>query len=183
MSTHTCPWWLGYLLLAPMRRLHENPRSLLAPHVREGMRVLEPGPGMGFFTLELARLVGPRGRVVAVDLQERMLAALRRRAGRAGLADRIETRVCEPGDLGVGDLAGTIDFAVLIHMLHEVDDQAGFLRSLAAALKPGGAVLLIEPRGHVTAEAFEASLQRAAAAGLPVAERPAGKRLIAVLRR
>jgi len=183
MSSHTCPWWAGYLLASPVRRLFENPRALLTPHVREGMRVLEPGPGMGFFTLELARLVGPRGKVVAVDLQEQMIAGLRRRAVRAGLADRIEGRVCGPDDLGVGDLAGSFDLAVLIHMLHEVDDQAGFLRSLAAALKPGGGVLVVEPRGHVSPAAFQASLERAAAAGLSVAGRPAGRKLMAILRR
>ena len=51
MSTHTCPWWLGYLLASPLRRLFENPTTRLAPYVREGMFVLEPGPGMGFFAL------------------------------------------------------------------------------------------------------------------------------------
>ena len=80
MSSHACPWWLGYLLASPVRRLFENPAARLAPYVREGMLVLEPGPGMGFFTLELARMVGETGRVVAVDLQEKMLAALRRPA-------------------------------------------------------------------------------------------------------
>ena len=60
-----CPWWAGYILASPLRRLIQDPRSLLAPYVHPGMTVLEPGPGMGFFTLELARLVGPAGRVIA----------------------------------------------------------------------------------------------------------------------
>ena len=55
MAHRVCPWWLGYLLASPLRRLMANPRKLLAPYVHEGMTVLEPGPGMGFFTLELAR--------------------------------------------------------------------------------------------------------------------------------
>jgi len=147
------------------------------------MRVLEPGPGMGFFTLELAWLVGPRGKVVAVDLQEQMIAGLRRRAAKAGLADRVEGRVCGPDDLGIGDLAGSFDLVVLIYVLHEVDDQARFLAALAAALKPGGGALVVEPRGHVSPAAFQASLERAAGAGLSVAGRPAGRRLMAVLRR
>ncbi len=184
MSTHTCPWWLGHLLTSPVRRLFDNPRTRLAPYVREGMRIFEPGPGMGFFTLELARLVGPGGRVVAVDLQPQMIAGLRRRAGRAGLADRIEARVCAPGgDLGIGDLAGSFDLAVVIYMLHEVDGQERFLQAIAAALKPGGGVLVVEPRGHVSPAAFQASLDRAAAAGLVVAEPPAGRELRALLRR
>jgi hypothetical protein len=52
------PWWLGYLLVSRMRRLSQDPGKVLAPYVREGMTVLEPGPCMGFFTLELARLAG-----------------------------------------------------------------------------------------------------------------------------
>ena len=75
------------------------------------MTVLEPGPGMGFFTLELARLVGPEGRVIAVEVQPQMIAGLRRRAERATLIDRIETRpaisarVHNPGGLQRGHAA------------------------------------------------------------------------------
>lgn len=59
MSHRVCPWWVGYLLASLMRRLLQDLARILAPHVREGMTVLEPGPGIGFFTLELARRVGP----------------------------------------------------------------------------------------------------------------------------
>jgi len=66
MAEHhsVCPWWMGYLLACPLRRLWQDPANIVAPYVREGMTVLEPGPGMGFFTLELARRVGASGRVV-----------------------------------------------------------------------------------------------------------------------
>jgi len=73
MSKRVCPWWLGYLLASPIRRLLHNPTRILTPFVRPGMTVLEPGPGMGYFTLELARLVGTSGRVVAVDVQPKMI--------------------------------------------------------------------------------------------------------------
>jgi ubiquinone/menaquinone biosynthesis C-methylase UbiE len=71
MKHGVCPWWLGYWLISPVRRLGQNPHDILLPYVREGMTVLEPGPGMGFFTIELARLVGASGKVVAVDVQPR----------------------------------------------------------------------------------------------------------------
>ena len=183
MSTHTCPWWLGYLLVTPLRRLKEKPEEILGPYVRPGMTVLEPGPAMGFFTLELARLVGPGGRVVSVDLQEKMLAALRRRAQKAGLADRIETRLCRQDDLGIGDLAGRVDFVLLIHVLHEVSDQTRFLQAIHAALKPGGTVLFIEPRGHVSDEAFQASVKRATDLGFELAEPADGRKVRVLLRR
>jgi predicted methyltransferase len=69
MPREVFPWWAGYLLLFPARRLLQDPRKILAPYVSEGMTVLEPGPAMGFFTLELARLVGPAGRVIADEIR------------------------------------------------------------------------------------------------------------------
>jgi ubiquinone/menaquinone biosynthesis C-methylase UbiE len=165
MSHDVCPWWLGYLLASPVRRLFQRPEEILAPHVREGMKVLEPGPGMGFFTLELARRVGPAGRVVAVDLQERMLAGLLRRARKAGLADRIEARLASDGALGIGDLAGTIDLVLAFAVLHELPDLGRFFAEVRRAMAPGGRVLVAEPAGHVSPADFEATLATAERAG------------------
>src|SRR5215475_14588300 len=74
-----CPWWVGYLITSPFRKLWQNPALILEPHIRAGMTVLEPGPGMGFFTLEIAKLVGSSGRVVAVDVEPQMIEGLKRR--------------------------------------------------------------------------------------------------------
>lgn len=167
-----CPWWLGPLLASPIRRLWQNPRRILAPHVRPGMTVLEPGPGMGFFTLPLARLVGPTGLVVAVDVQPRMLEGLRRRTERAGLAGRIETRLARGDDLAVADLAGKVDLAVALWVVHELPDQARFFAQVRRALRPGGQVFVVEPRGHVSRVAFDETLRIAEAAGLVRLEPP-----------
>ena len=173
MSSRVCPWWLGYVLVSPLRRLVEPPRALVGPHVRPGMLVVEPGCGMGFFTLELARLVGPAGRVVAVDVQERMLAGLRRRARRAGLTARIDARLASPDRFGIEDLERSADLAVAIHVVHEAPDARRFFTELARALKTGGRVLFVEPRGHVGAGRFGDELAAAVSAGLVVASRPA----------
>ena len=86
MAHRVCPWWIGYLLVSPIRKwLGQDPVEILSPYVREGMTVLEPGPGMGFFTIPLARLVGSSGRVIAVDMQPRMIQGLMRRAAKAKL--------------------------------------------------------------------------------------------------
>ena len=172
MSHVVCPWWIGYILASPLRRLWHDPHRILSPLVAEGMTVLEPGPGMGFFTLELARLVGPAGRVVAVDVQPRMLAALRRRAERRRLHDRIETRQASGESLGIADLAGRVDFVLAFAMVHEVPDRPRFFAEVTAGLKPGGRILLAEPRGHVSEELFAKFLQLAAASGLREASRP-----------
>lgn len=172
MAPKVCPWWLGPLLASPLRRLVQDPAALLAPLVRDGMTVLEPGPGMGFFTLEAARRVGPRGRVVAVDVQPRMLEGLRRRAARAGLAERVETRPAREDALGVEDLAGRVDLVLALLVVHELPDAGRFFAEARRALAPGGKVLFAEPKGHVGPAAFEVSLRAAERAGLRRAPGP-----------
>ena len=183
MAHRVCPWWLGYLLACPLRRLSQDPAQILAPHVREGMTVLEPGPGMGFFTLELARRVGPSGRVVAVDLQPKMLERLKRRAEKAGLLPRLDARLASPNSLGVADLAGSVDFALVFAVVHELPAVPSFFAEVAAALKPGGSLLLAEPRGHVKASQFSEELDAAGQAGFEVVERPAIPRSQAAMMR
>src|SRR5437667_12782103 len=104
MAHRVCPWWIGYLLASPVRRwLGQDPVEILAPYVREGMTVLEPGPGMGFFTLELARLVGTSGRVVAVDIQPKAIERLKRRAAEARLRHVIGGRLPSHALTGLAD--------------------------------------------------------------------------------
>jgi SAM-dependent methyltransferase len=165
MAERVCPFWVGYLLLNPLRKLLENPDKILGQFVREGMIVLEPGCGMGYFTLPLARMVGPRGRVIAVEVQAKMLSALDRRARKANLLDRIELRQVGAEGLGVEDLVGQVDFAAAIHVVHEVPEQAFFFEEVWKALKPGGKLLVIEPKGHVSEAKFEQTLTTAENAG------------------
>ena len=180
--SHTCPWWFGYFLLNPLRRLAQRPTRVLRPFVRPGMLVVEPGCGMGFFTLDLARMVGPDGRVVAIDLQEKMLAGLRRRAARAGLEGRIDMRRARPDCLGIADLAGQVDLVLAFYVVHEIREPAGFFAEIATALKADGAVLVAEPPLHVSRAAFETSLATAERAGLRVARRPRiGPNMVALL--
>ena len=72
MAHGVCPFWVGYLLLSPLRKLFESPDRILGPFVTEGMMVLEPGCGMGYFTLPLARMVGAKGKVVALEIQDKI---------------------------------------------------------------------------------------------------------------
>lgn len=172
MAHRVCPWWLGYLLASPLRRLRHNPEAILAPHVHEGMTVLEPGPGMGFFTLEMARRVGETGRVVAVDVQPKMLASLGRRLTKEGLTERVILRQAAPDSMGVTDLARQVDFILAFYVVHEMPAQQAFFNEAAAALKPGGRLLLVEPEGHVTKEEFDAQLSMAGEAKLTQIGRP-----------
>jgi ubiquinone/menaquinone biosynthesis C-methylase UbiE len=155
-----------------MRRISQRPSRILGPFVRPGMLVVEPGCGMGFFTLDLARMVSPGGRVVAIDLQPRMLAGLRRRVARASLEGVVEIRQAEPDRLGIDDLAGQVHLVVALYVVHELQDPGAFFAEVVRALKPEGALLVLEPPLHVSRAAFESSLALAARAGLVVRDRP-----------
>jgi SAM-dependent methyltransferase len=147
------------------------------------MTVFEPGPGMGFFTLELARLVGLSGRVIAVDVQPKMIAGLKRRAAKAGLTDSIDVRQATSDSLGVSDWAGKVDFTLAFAVVHEMPSASRFFSEVAAVSKPGATLLFAEPSGHVKPEEFEAELQDAIKAGFVLAERPSIPRSQAALLR
>ena len=156
-------------LATPLRRLLHDPRRILAGLAAPGETVIDFGCGPGFFTLPLAEMVGPGGRVVAVDLQAAMLERLRRSAERAGLAGRITLHRCAAD--AIGELPPA-DGALAFYMVHEVPDVARFLGEVSRALRPGGRLLLVEPKGHVTADAFAATVALAEAAGLRAVAAP-----------
>jgi ubiquinone/menaquinone biosynthesis C-methylase UbiE len=162
---HVCPWWLAWGLSNPIRRWLNDPEAMLGDFVRPGERVLEIGPGPGFYTLPMARRVGADGRVICVDVQQRMLNTLVRRLARRGLGDRVETHCCAGGSSWLDSVRGSVDKAVLIYVLHEVPDPRQTLDEVHAALRPGGSVLLVEPRGHCSPELFAAELWAARQAG------------------
>jgi ubiquinone/menaquinone biosynthesis C-methylase UbiE len=158
-----------------------NPQKLLAPYVHEGMTVLEPGPGMGFFTLELARSVGASGRVIALDIQSKMLDGLKRRLAKAGLLGPVDIRLVQPDSMGLADLAGSVDFALAFAVVHEMPSASSFFTELSRALKPAGSILFVEPAGHVKTALWDAELEAASQAGFIVADRPSIRRSHAVL--
>jgi len=174
MSAHEdiCPWWMGYFLINPLRYLLQDPKKILSPYLASGMTVLEPGPGMGYFTLELARQVGVCGRVIVVDVQEKMLSTLRKRAEKAGVSAVIETRLVGPNGMGLDDLASKVDFTLAFAMVHEVPDADAFLGEIARAMKPGGKLLIAEPGNHVSEESFAVTISKAEKAGFRLVDRP-----------
>ena len=165
MAGRVCPPWVGFFLLNPLRKFLENPDSMLGPFIKEGMIVLEPGCGMGYFTLPLARMVGPKGRVMAVEIQPKMLSVLGRRAGKAGLLERIELRSVGADGMELEDLSEKVDFAAAIHMVHELPDPSPFFSEIWKALKPSGKLLVIEPKGHVSLDNFQQTAAAAANLG------------------
>jgi ubiquinone/menaquinone biosynthesis C-methylase UbiE len=183
MPHRVCPWWIGYLLASPIRRWLEikDPEAFLNPYVKPGMCVFEPGPGMGFFTISIAKLVGPSGVVIAADIQPQMLNVLRNRAEKAGVMSRIETRVVSPDRLGIADLEGRVDFVLAWAMVHELPSADNFFAEVAATLKPDGKLLFGEPSGHVDAAQFAWEIEAAQFAGLIEVQRVSVPRSTAAL--
>lgn len=170
MAKPVFPWWLGYLLISPLRRLKQNPEKILQSYIKDQMSVVDTGCGMGFFSLPLAKLVGEKGRVICIDLQERMIKGLKRRAAKTGLLGRIETRVCVANSLEITDLAGEIDFFLAFGVVHEVPDPLHFMKEVHQALKKGGCLLIAEPSHHVSHKDFDAEVEMGQRIGFEVKE-------------
>ena len=162
-ETFVCPWWLIYFFDNPLRRLFHPAARILQPLVAPGYTCLDVGCGIGYFTVPLAELVGPTGRVTGVDLQAKMLEGAARRSQRRGLTGRIS--LCRPED-PEWTTPQKYDFILVFWMLHEVPDPGAFLETLRTVLKPSGCLLLVEPQLHVRKRQWEESLALAKAVGL-----------------
>jgi len=178
---HVCPVWVGRLLVSPVRRLVENPMKTLGPFVTPGSTVIDVGCAMGFHSLDLAQLVGSQGRVVCLDIQQKMLNGLVKRARRKGLEATIEPRLCKPDGLGLDDLAGHAELVCAFNVVHETELPERFLRECFDTLKPGGRLVIVEPRGHVTPDDFAETIATAEAIGLLHDQAPTVWRSLAAL--
>lgn len=169
LMAHVCPWWGGYFIDNRFRRLLHKPEAILTPYVQDEMTVMDFGCGMGFFSITMANLVGARGRVIAVDLQQQMLDVLRKRADQAGLARRIRTHRCQVDALEIDE---AVDFAFAFYAAHEVPDMPALLGDLRRCLRPGAQFLLVEPIGHVTLKRFHEMVSLAESNGFSPTARP-----------
>jgi SAM-dependent methyltransferase len=138
-----CPAWLRWLVEfdSPFARTYRSDVILQRASVETGMTVLDVGCGPGRLTIPAARLVGPTGEVVAVDIQAKML---RRAEEKAKAANLTNIRFLNVG-AGEGKLGREIaDRALLVTVLGEIPDREAALKEIFAALKPGGVLSLTE---------------------------------------
>jgi len=168
-QSRICPWWQAYTFDNPLRRLFHKPGKMLSPYVEPGMRVLDIGCGMGYFSIAMAKMVGPGGAVLAVDVQQKMLDVTMKRAARAGVQERINPLLMDV--LSLGDI-GKVDFALAFWVVHEVPDQKRFFGLMQAALLPESRLLIAEPLFHVRRTAFERTLKIAHDTGFVPEEAP-----------
>jgi len=165
-----CPVGLARSLDSKVRTWLQDPHKLLLPFVREGMTVLDIGCGPGFFSIELARMVGGTGRVVSADLQDGMLEKLRAKIQGTDLAERIRLVKCEREQINVSE---KIDFGLAFWMVHEVPAKEAFFNQLKSILKADGQILVVEPTlFHVSRKEFDATTALAERAGFTIGRGP-----------
>jgi precorrin-6B methylase 2 len=128
----------------PEREAEEAPsRAISALKVQPGQVVADIGAGSGYYTVRLAKAVGPGGKVYATDIQPGMLELLRGNVARAGLAN-VTTVLGAPDDPKLPP--ASIDMALMVDVYHELASPQAFLRRLRPALKRDGRLVLLEFR-------------------------------------
>ena len=126
----------------PARDDWQRPREVVvALAVGEGMVVVDVGAGTGYFEVHLSRAVGPRGRVLALEVDPRLVTHMQQRFATAGLAN-VEARLVGLDDPELG--AGTVDRVLVVDTWHHLTDRVAYARRLRQALAPGGLLAVVD---------------------------------------
>jgi len=126
------------------RESEESPtRAVALLGLKPGMTVCDLGAGTGYYAVRMARLVGPEGRVYAVDIQPRMLELLDKRLASAGIKNVLPTLGAESE---TNLPPGSQDMIVLVDVYHEFSKPQEMLRTIKTALKDTGRLVLLEFR-------------------------------------
>jgi SAM-dependent methyltransferase len=126
--------------------------------ITAGLVVADIGAGSGYYTVRLARRLGPTGHVFAEDVVPEYLERLARRVASEGLAGTVTVVRGDPHDPRLR--SGSIDLALLVHMYHEVQQPYGLLWNLRLALRPGAHVAVIDARKQTEAHGTPPELLR-----------------------
>jgi len=165
-----CPYSQRFWVEAPHPFItRERLREILAPV--GGERLLEIGPGTGYYTLAVAQWLSPVGRLDVIDVQQEMLDHTVRRAREEGFGNITPTQG-DARELPFGD--DTFDGAYLVTVLGEIPDQDAALRELARVVRPGGRIVVGELFGDPHMVTHSALAERAEAAGLWVERKLGG---------
>jgi ubiquinone/menaquinone biosynthesis C-methylase UbiE len=160
-----CPVELAGSLDSKLRRWIQNPEKILAPYVKDGMAVMDVGCGPGYFTIEMAAIVGETGKVYGVDLQEGMLQKIRDKIKGTYLENIITLIKCDKDKI---IFPGKVDFILAFYMVHEVPDKKTLFTELKSFLAENGRILIVEPPLHVSKNDFNITMDIAQSAGLKV---------------
>lgn len=148
---HVCPLSHAGKLTSWLRRMVHNPDKIISGFVKPGNVVMDIGCGPGFFSTELAKIVGIEGVVFAIDLQREMLDLARNNAQRAGVDSQMIFHQCSQDQLGLTDKA---DFILIFWVLHEIPNKDKIFAQLSNGITEKGTILISEPLVHVRKREF-----------------------------
>ena len=123
----------------PLRRFFSPPEKLLQGHVKEGMTLADLGCGVGYHALTAAKMVGQAGKVYAVDIDEKAITAVTKKATKKGLSGVVDARVSSASNLSFIP-SRTIDLVIAKGLICCMHDHQGAIREIHRALKPSGMV-------------------------------------------
>ncbi len=168
-NTHLHPLENASALESRFRRWLQNPKRILKKHIRQGMTVLDLGCGTGYFTIEIAKLLNGKGKVIAIDVQEGMLEILKQKLKDSNLKQQIQILNNHEKSLGFTE---KVDFILAFYSFHEMKYIDDIIQSLKEVAKPETKILISEQRVHVSKEMFDCIISRMTNNGFIVCERP-----------
>jgi ubiquinone/menaquinone biosynthesis C-methylase UbiE len=166
---HICPWYCCFTFDNIFRKGFQNPYKILSGYLKAGDTVMDVGPGQGYFSIPMAKMVGENGRVIAIDIQKKMLDILERRAQKENVADRILFKLVSDTNYGINS---EVDFALAFWMVHEVPDKKALFQSIYDSMSHGKQFLVAEPYLHVTGKMMEETVKTAQGVGFALVDRP-----------
>ena len=169
INIRVCPVENAGSLDNSVRRMLQNPKKILKPYINDGMKVLDIGCGPGFFTVEIAKMIGDTGKVFAVDFQQGMLEKVNKKINGTKLEQRVEIHKCENDSIGLNE---NVDFVLAFYMMHEVPNQDKLFNELKSILKPEGKLFIIEPKFHVSKKMFVEMIVRLKNIGFDIIDQP-----------
>lgn len=157
MNHHLHPVKNAKYLDSQFRHFFQNPQKILRNHIHPGMTVLDLGCGTGYFTIELLKMVGKEGKVIAVDLQEGMLDILKQKLKNYSSIRNLEIKKCQEINIAITE---KVDFILAFYTLHEMKYFDDIILELKTILKPKAKIFISEQKFHVSKKNFAAIIEK-----------------------
>lgn len=168
-NTHLHPLENAKALESRLRFFLQNPEKILKRYIKSGMTVLDLGCGTGYFTLEIAKLLDNKGKVIASDVQKGMLEILKQKLRNSEVHKQIQIYNGQENTLG---LTEKVDFIFAFYSFHEMKYIDNIICELTKIVKPETKILISEQKFHVSKNTFKTIIQKMENSGFEICERP-----------
>ena len=168
-NTHLHPLDKANALDSRFRSLLQNPRKILKKHIKPGMTVLDLGCGTGYFTLEMAKLLNKKGKVIAADVQNGMLEILKQKLEINDLQQEVQLHSGQENTL---DLTEEVDFVLAFYSFHEMKYIDNIINDLLKITNHKTQILISEQKFHVPKNTFTTIIKKLENKGFKICERP-----------